>query len=504
MITAMVRRFLLRIYEVFSRRWFFWVIVAIFVFEAAWIALSSLYPMAFDEDFHLGVIKLYVDHPSPFWPSQPSGANSFGSIATDPSYFYHFLMSFPYRFVSIFTDNQTTIVLWLRAINVALFAAALPVWHRVMRKMGASPAMTHSILLFFVLLPIVPLLAGQINYDNLLFLLIALVSLQTITVLESIKKSSRLLVVDILSLLCLCLLAALVKYAFLPIFVVVLVAVMLSLWRQYHGFSKIWRTIKPTRISLSISALLVLFVVLAGLFIQRDITNLVRYHTPAPSCDAVLSIEECAEYGPWNRDYILANTKTASPHNPFAYSYEWFYGMWERSLFAVAGPTANFATRGPLTAPAYTAIIVAFGMVVCMIIKGRSVWRSSSVGLKFMLSMVAVYVLVLWLDGFEAYTRTGKPVAINGRYLLVILLPLAVFAGLCLSSWLGNRRALKTGLACLAIIGMLWGGGLLTFILRSDQAWYWSNHTVVMVNQHVRETLGPIIPGYRSPTQFLR
>ncbi len=41
---------------------FFWAIVALFVVQALWIALSSHYPMAFDEDFHLGIIRLYAHH----------------------------------------------------------------------------------------------------------------------------------------------------------------------------------------------------------------------------------------------------------------------------------------------------------------------------------------------------------------------------------------------------------------------------------------------------------
>ncbi|HXE10103.1 MAG TPA: hypothetical protein VN554_01620, partial [Verrucomicrobiae bacterium] len=107
-----------------SRR-FFWVILALFVIQAAWIALSGLYPMAFDEDFHLGIIRLYAHHISPFWAGQPPGADAFGAVARDPSYLYHYLMSFPYRLSGLFTHDQTLQILWLRAINIALFTAGL-------------------------------------------------------------------------------------------------------------------------------------------------------------------------------------------------------------------------------------------------------------------------------------------------------------------------------------------------------------------------------------------
>ncbi|MGC1177032.1 MAG: hypothetical protein WA843_03080, partial [Candidatus Saccharimonadales bacterium] len=42
--------------------WFFWGVVGLLVAQAAWIALSGRYPMAFDEDFHLGIIRLYAHH----------------------------------------------------------------------------------------------------------------------------------------------------------------------------------------------------------------------------------------------------------------------------------------------------------------------------------------------------------------------------------------------------------------------------------------------------------
>jgi hypothetical protein len=33
-----------------------------FVLEGLWIACSAVYPMAFDEEFHFGLIKVYSHH----------------------------------------------------------------------------------------------------------------------------------------------------------------------------------------------------------------------------------------------------------------------------------------------------------------------------------------------------------------------------------------------------------------------------------------------------------
>src|SRR5665811_2105922 len=153
---------------------FFWAVVALLVLQAAWIALSGRYPMAFDEDFHLGIIKLYAHHLSPIWSGQPPNYDTFGAVTRDPSYLYQYLMSFPYRLISLFTRDQTIQVLSLRAINIGLFAWGLTLYRRLLLRTGASKAIVHACLLIFVLIPIAPFLAAQINYDNLFLPMVAL------------------------------------------------------------------------------------------------------------------------------------------------------------------------------------------------------------------------------------------------------------------------------------------------------------------------------------------
>src|SRR5438270_10470354 len=100
--------------RLFADRKFFWFILAFLILQAAWIALSGRYPMAFDEDFHLGIIKLYAHHISPIWNGQPENADVFGAVARDPSYLYQYFMSFPYRLLSVLTESQTAIIIILR------------------------------------------------------------------------------------------------------------------------------------------------------------------------------------------------------------------------------------------------------------------------------------------------------------------------------------------------------------------------------------------------------
>lgn len=487
---------------------FFWGVLAFFVFEAAWIALSGLYPMAFDEDYHLGIIHIYANHISPFWSAQPAGTDAFGAVFRDPSYLYQWLMSFPYRFIRLFTDNQTALVLWLRAINIGLFAAGLVLYRRLLRKTGASKAIVNLVLLLFVLIPVVPLLAAQINYDNLFLPLTGLILLLAAGFNERLGRKQ--LDLALLSgILALCLLASLVKYAFLPIFIAVALYLVIRTCQAFESPRSIWKAMLEAIKKLGrLGGLLAVgaFIVSSGLFIERYGGNLARYHTPVPSCDQALSVQECTAYGPWRRDYKLALHK--NPHaesSPLVFAADWFYGMWLRLFFSVDGPTTRFQTRGPLLLPSVSAIVFSVsGLVVSLAYAKRLFRKYRGAVLGLLLLVSGVYVSALWLDGYETFLRTGVAVAINGRYLLPVLPFLMLVSALAFNELCRNRQNLKVLIGGLAVLCMLWGGGTLTYILRSNPRWYWHNPAVKAANEDVRNALAPLTPGYRHPTAFMR
>ncbi|HVX47784.1 MAG TPA: hypothetical protein VHA05_00280, partial [Candidatus Saccharimonadales bacterium] len=283
----------------------FYLLVVFFVLQALWIALSGRYPMAFDENFHFGIIKLYAHHISPFWGGNPPDSGAFGPVAHDPSYLYQWLMSFPYRLVGVFTSSQTAQIIALRLVNIALFTAGLPLYRRLLLKTGASKTIVHFCLALFVLVPIAPLLAAQINYDNLFFPLTATALLLAISFSERLRRGQfdleRLAWLAVIAML-----GCLVKYAFLPIALAIVSYLLVRLKRTYRSVGDLGSAIKKGWSSVSGRLrwlLLSLLVVSFGLFAQRYFVNLVRYHAPVPSCEQVLTVKECGAYGPWARDY---------------------------------------------------------------------------------------------------------------------------------------------------------------------------------------------------------
>jgi hypothetical protein len=120
-----------------------------------------------------------------------------------------------------------------------------------------------------------------------------------------------------------------------------------------------------------------------------------------------------------------------------------------------------------------------------------------------MLLAAGLYIASLWVDGYQAFLRTGQAVAINGRYLFPVLPFLLLICALAMNEALKRRENLKLLAAGAAVICMLWGGGALTYILRSNPAWYWPNAPLKGTNLFLQRNIGRFIPGYNDPTAFM-
>src|SRR5271154_6655389 len=131
-----MNEFTSRVYKLLGSPRLIRFILAFFIFESAWIAISAAYPQAFDENFHFGLIQVYSHYWLPFLSSQPPHAASFGAVARDPSYLYQYLMSFPYRIIAHFYHEEIGQIIMLRFINVGLFAAGILLLRRILLRVG--------------------------------------------------------------------------------------------------------------------------------------------------------------------------------------------------------------------------------------------------------------------------------------------------------------------------------------------------------------------------------
>lgn len=478
---------------------FFYASMVVFFLEATWIALSGAYSMAFDENTHLGIIRLYSHRFLPFWSQQPAGADSLGAINRDPSYLYHYLISFPYRLFAHFFHSEMAQVIFLRFISIGLFICGLLLFRKILERTGISKALLNVIFALLILTPVTAFLAAQINYDNLQFVFVGATLLLTQRLALELRAKRRLNLKAFLLLAGLCLLGSVVKYAFLPIVLAIgiyLVVAIVGLIRK-QKWPKVWKDLRA-QLKVFPKVQLVLYVLLivisGGLFLERYGVNIARYYTPTPECDQVIGVDRCLSYGPWRRNYLTYQDKQMGllkplPENPVNYTVTmWGKRITNELFFAVDGTSSNFMTRDPLR---ITRVLSVFTLVMGLglfLRWQRELRRRFELGL--LLTVTAVYIALLWSQNYADFLHLGFPFAIQGRYLIPVLPILYLLIALGFARLLKNRQQLKPVLAWSAIaILCTQGGGAGIFILSSQPSWDWPNNFIIHVNNGARTFL---------------
>jgi hypothetical protein len=488
-----------KILDILRSRKFFAAILLLFAIESSWIAISAAYPMVFDENTHFQTIQFYADRINPVILEQPENMEWAGAITRNPSYLFTYLLSFPYRLIATVTDSLMAQVVFLRFINIAFFGASLILFRRLLMKTKVSPAIIHVALLFFVLTPTVPLLAGQINYDNLIMLCAGAGLLLTAIIGETISKQHRIPYTKLFAFLILGMLSSLVQFMYLPIFAGTF------LWLAWQLTKTVRRgEIQPIK-SLTGSwnrtpawkkaAIGLPFGIAAGLFIQMYGLNMLYFQNLTPECDQVLTRQECASFAPWQRNQdVLARNLESNP-NPVSFLASWTYRLFISLFFTSSGgasPSAFYISVNPMPVVFVAAILVfAAGVGLLLLYRQKAFKEYEFMGLFLFLTLF--YALPFWLRTYLAYVDLGEKIAIQGRYILPIMLPAMILLALGFRQMLGHRAHLKMALAMATFVLFLQGGGALTYIASSNKDWYWENRAVAQLNEAAQKVVNPLI-----------
>ena len=496
-----------RLHSAISSRGFYRFILVFFIFEAGWIALTAAYPQAFDEQFHFGLIKLYSHYWLPFFSHQPPNANQFGEVARSPSYLYHYLMSFPYRLITLFVKNMAYQIVILRLIDIGLFTWGLVLFKKLLIRTKLSNGVANLIILIFTLIPIVPQLAGQINYDDLLIPLVALTCLLCFNMIDQIKRST-LKSKTTLGMLMLAGFTSLVKFAFLPIFLAILCFFIVYIF--YFQRTKIKTLFNSFITDFKKQSLIAKILLIGGLllatsmFSETYFVNLAVYHSVNPSCSSVISKQDCKSYYVWRSNQsrhmeVVDNLKVPS-ENFIVYGFQWVYWMWYRLFFAVNGKHSHYTNYPPLPIPSAIALVVGLVGLIALIKYRRQLFKANAYS-TLLLTASVFYIFALMAQGYSTYLFTDVLENMNGRYLLpIILLASALFAK-ALSLAFKRLGHLKVLVAVIVVILFLEGGGIFTYIARSNKNWYWHNTKVVKINKVAKKiTHSFVIKGKKTYT----
>jgi hypothetical protein len=461
--------------------WAFYVPIGLFVLAAAWVAVSSIYPMAFDEEFHLGLIKIYSTSWLPYGIEHTSDMAQYGAATADPSYLFHYLMSFPYRLFAALGLYNTAIIILLRLMNLSFIVMGLVVFRRAILNAGISKPVVNIGLWLMTLIPVFVMLAGQINYDNLLFLIVAWSIYLIVTMTNAVRKTGVMPVQSAWLLAVAVLIGISIKYAFLPIALVLfgwsIGLVVVSFRQQKKSPSRYAQALRKQFSSLSVRVLcgLIVLTLLSIFFASHYIVNHSKYGSAIPSCEQVFTDDECTAYGPWNRNrgYIANRSSSFEPLSYPAYmAIEWLPGMAERLTFSLAGKSNDFQTKPPLPAVIFSFVLLTVLGLVCFII--QAVKRNVSWFGWLTVLLTGVYVGVLSLQLYGDYVDTAQPVAINGRYLILLLPLIGVVMAQAINATFKNVSARYKAIVCAGVITLLLigGAGVSTYILQSEQHWF--------------------------------
>lgn len=409
-------------------------------------------------------------------------------------------MSFPYRVLDYFLENELVVMVILRFFSIAMVLGGIILFRRLLLRVGISKRITHFSIALFVAMPIVPLLAAQSNYDNLLFLITPIFLTYSYNLIQSKPTVQNLLAFGISGML-----ATLVKHNFVVVFLAVTAYICVELIRKYRG--GVGRVLikslqSASRVTLALTA--ILFIVVTGLFIERHGANVLRYGQIKVDCARVQPDSVCEQYSPWrrNRAAIEKNLIAEDRYsNPLSFSVHWVTTIMRayNAVFANIAPEdvnqpdpyGHYVFKALLPLPITVTYTIFFAGSLAVVLKIKYIWRN-----KFLrLSLLAFVALAgaLWLFNYTFYLKHGRAYAVQARYLLPLTILLFV---VFVSSWqqlLRKRYFLQQSLAVGIVAILLYSGGITGWIIRSEPNWYLPSSTALQMNTSAKSVLKKVI-----------
>lgn len=477
------------LYQLLASRGFFLGIIGLFILASVFVAAVSIYPMAFDEDFHLGIIKIYAAHPLPWGLNETSAMAQYGNVPHDPSWLFHWLMSFPYNLFHMLGLNETGVIFALRLLNIGLFVGGVVFIQKVLVRTRLGTASINVIIALWLLIPIMTQVAGQINYDNFVLLLFALSLWLAQAILTRIREKRPFLTRCMLLFVTL-LIGSATKYAFLPAAIGITIVIIISLWRNRQTLNYALPLGKPVYL-----VLLGMLVIVALGANYRYVQNLTEFRAISPSCDQTFSADDCLQYGVYARDsgYRASKADDFIAKNPLEYLVsEWVPGLVYRLFFVVAGPTNGYDTRQPAIIPLILSSAIGGLTLLMMLLYFRDTLKQPYVWL-FLLP-ITLYIGALFIQLYGSYRDTAVPVAINGRYLIP-------FIPLCAALAVPALRKLKqvryaSIIASTALVLLIFtGDGIGSYITQSRMSWFYAGPARDITNV-MRDTSRPFVPTF--------
>lgn len=416
-------------------------------------AVSIKFGIAPDETHHYNSIQYYANNSlDPALDRQDSDF-ALGSIVTDVSYLYYYLMSFIYRLAE--TVNVDT-VLALKFVNILLGIGSLVCLNYIAKTLKITKKVRLAAIFLIASIPMFMFISASINYDNLVIFMSVLAVAITLSLREKFTLAK------IMGLLAIVFLGPIVKKAFLAVSVVIGAYILYSLFKnRSEATNQIKNLYIKNKAKLCVFGLILLIPVL--MFSVKYGSNIINYKSTEPKCDKVLTHQQCLENPIYERtDNYNKQTVTKQPTSEDKYLVAWINLMVSRT-YGIFGHK-NFEH---VSAVAALTVIAAYMLIIFFFRKiSFKSFKSTIIPVLFFFYMAA-----LIYTNYKSYVKRGDiSLAVQGRYALPVLLPFILFVISLYNSTL-RKKTYQYSLIALIIIFSIVSGPL--YILKGiDPTWF--------------------------------
>lgn len=263
------------------------------------------------------------------------------------------------------------------------------------------------------------LLSSSINYDNLgnLFAIFSIYFF-----VKSIKNKSTTLYPTLMILMLL--LGVLTKFTILPLAFILVSLIFLNIFKN----RKEWKILINKKVAIALIP--TIFFLLLNLLLYGS--NLLQYHELTPSCEKVLTHEQCLTNGVYYRDEVeipkedvnlLRMVTNLERFDPISYSFIWLWEMIRRAV-GIFGDSSFFHSI-----PTVSTFVIFY---LIYFIYGITHFKKYSLETKYLFWIFFLYGLILlYVQNYDMYLKRGNPfLALQGRYIFPVIAPIYIFLAL--------------------------------------------------------------------------
>ncbi|MDX9738973.1 MAG: glycosyltransferase family 39 protein [Candidatus Dojkabacteria bacterium] len=302
------------------------------------------------------------------------------------------------------------------------------------------------------------MLSSSINYDNLGNMF------ATFAILFFVKtvKNRGILKYPLLVILMLCL-GTLTKFTIMPL---AFILVILLLYELFKYRKELLKNLKGKSLLLLLPVLL-----FGGLNVLLYGNNLIKYQELTPSCEKILTHEQCLSNGVYYRDIITMPAVEVNVVDmilngerldPVRYVGVWVWEMTKR-VVSIMGDSSLYHSN--------TVISIFVALLCITVIFGVLNWKGLSKQVKYLGIITLFYLLILMLvQNYDMYLKRSYPtLALQGRYMFPVI---SSFYVLITVFWMSiKNRYLKIFLISISLV-LLISLSIPFFLLEVDPSWF--------------------------------